>query len=361
MSIEIDRPVSVGIATFTDALNYGALLQSYALGSFLSSLGYQVFYVNRNNEGKVRNNKKNIIKRLFYALIVEKRKSEKNDQFERFKSENYSFVKSANEVDILVCGSDQIWNPEITKGFDQLFFGGTCNFSVAYAASCGDLSVLMNKTDEFFLKLSNFDSVSSREEDLSRFITVNTGLDCPVVCDPVFLPDLSVYKEIEKESFEEKRYLLIYQMNKDKFLYKLAKYISSKFHLDIVEINNDLYDCRLIKSNCYYSVSLETFLSLIDHSSFVITNSFHGTALSILYKKPFFSIKSNKRNSRISSLCNSLGLGDRFIDSGIKLSSLDLSAIDYGEVSKKVEFFSDSSKQYLKETLLKISEKINVK
>ena len=344
----------VYIATFINALNYGAVLQAYALGQYIKSLGYEVQYLGMQNAPKI-STPSGILKKIFFKLVAKKRIEKKRDAFCAFKDKYCSAPICVNGESILVCGSDQIWNIEITKGFDNCFFGQGFKKAISYAASCGEVDTLKKHKTEFKTKLDNFTALSTRERDLSDFIVSLSGKECPVVCDPTMLIVKDDYAKLEKITTKEK-YLLIYQMNKSDYLYKVAKHIAKKKFLKIIEINNNLYDYKFHGHKTYYSCSPEKFLSLIKNASFIVTNSFHGTVFSLIYEKPFTVVKSQSRNSRIVELCERFSVENKIIDTGAALDSIDLSPIDYDVIERKMYCFAEESKQYLSISLKKMEE-----
>mgnify|MGYP000131106376 CR=1 FL=1 len=151
----------IGIITFHNSYNCGSMLESYAIEEYLKQQGLNVEIINFSNSGQRQlysifnknNSLKNIVKNIL-LLPARKRILINNNNYEKFRndyfnlSNEYSDISQLNDDDysIIVAGSDQIWNPDITGGFQAEFFGqsklikGKTN--VAYAASCGDVSAL---------------------------------------------------------------------------------------------------------------------------------------------------------------------------------------------------------------------------
>ena len=340
----------VGIATFMNEINYGALLQAYALGAYIRSLGYSVCYI--NDAPAKHTAPRHPVKKLFYYLIAKNRIQNKQKVFSAFKDQHLQVIDRADQVDILVCGSDQIWNVNITGGFHPLFFGELTEKNIAYAASCGDVGVLEKDTETFGKLLGNFCAVSSREKDLAAFVEKISGKQCPVVCDPTFLLSPKAYGQIETpERLVKDDYLLIYQMNKASYLYTVAKEIARKKHLKIVEINNNMYDYTVRGHKRFYAGTIGDFLSLFRHASFVVTNSFHGTAFSLIYQKEFYVIKSKARNSRIVDLCGIAGLQDRVLENNQNIADLGDTSVSYAQVQENLMPLMEASRQYLQTAL----------
>ena len=99
------------------------------------------------------------------------------------------------------------------------------------------------------------------------------------------------------------------------------------------------------------------FLALFRDASFVVTNSFHGTAFSVLYKKQFFVLLSKKRNSRIVTLCEWCSLENRIISSWSNGCANKTNDIDYSIVDSKIHNIISFSKDYLLSSISKVSKK----
>ena len=180
------------ILSFHDSRNYGAVLQIYALKKTLEKLGANVsvidysainsefgfsFFASVRNKGLPRA----LVKYLYYLIFVRKTMNLKEEKFNEFVSKyfdlsrNYNSIDefvSENSFDTLICGSDQIWNPEITNGFDRMMFCDFCNTKTkkySYAASVGDVKIVdtEEKRNEFFRLIKNFDGIAVREKELA--------------------------------------------------------------------------------------------------------------------------------------------------------------------------------------------------
>ncbi len=351
-SIGCDSKKKVGIATFIDSINYGALLQAYALGQYLSSTDCQVYYITSKD---IKSSASYIgIKKLFYELIAQKRISAKETTFSKFRDKYFALIDNVEALDILICGSDQIWNIQITEGYDSVYWGEGCKCSIGYAVSCGELELLKDTIDIFREKVKNFSAISVRENDLARLTSEVFGKKCSVVCDPSLLLTASDYEKISNPiRLIKKDYVLIYQMGKNSFLYSVAKKIAKKKGLRIIEINNNMFDYLFKFYPRFYSRSVEDFLALFRDASYIVTNSFHGTVFSLIYQKPFYSIKSKSRNARIIDLLSRIGLEERILEMAQNIEQFIPIDINYEEVNVELERFIKESKQFLNEAIIK--------
>ena len=92
---------------------------------------------------------------------------------------------------------------------------------------------------------------------------------------------------------------------------------------------------------------MERFLSLIAHADYVVSNSFHGVAFSLIFEKQFFAVGMREKANRVVSLLESLDLKSRYVVDGRSLSEDDSSVIDYAAVKKKLQVLVDGSVKYL--------------
>lgn len=337
--------MKIGILTFHYATNYGAILQAYATQKWLIAQGLDAIvinYVPQLQEGIYnpeeieaqcfadfhRKPMRSIVRWLRYKLLIANEYIEKKTRFNEFNKKYLNLttkIRNINEIDNLnivfsafICGSDQIWNPEITNGFDSTYF---CSFAkgyikkVSYAASAGDVEVLSKEENKksFFELLRNFDSIAVREQSLADFISNESSMRPLVTLDPTLLLESSDYDKIAIQPQNIKSdYLLIYQLARNPKTTEVAKKVARDRNLKIIEVCGTFYN----KPHTKYMIcnaGPSELLGLIRNASYIVTNSFHGIAFSILYKKDFNAILSKKRNSRIIDLLNSIELQNRVI------------------------------------------------
>lgn len=340
------------IVTFIHSLNFGAVLQAYALETFLKKHGYNDIHFFNYKLNKFASSHMGLAKKIFGLLFAKHRAKKKQSFLDCFVDDKMILVDDISKEDLLICGSDQVWNPDITGGIDNLFFGSDLIPSVAFSASCGDLESLKKNEKNIIEKLKKFRAISVRERDLKEYLKTKYSMPVELTCDPVFLLDKSEYDKIDEFlKIPRYNYLLIYQMSKNNYLYKLAYKIARKYHFIIIEINNNLFNYYFRFHKTFYSISIGDFLALFRHASFVVTNSFHGTAFSIIYEKQFFSIGNASRNSRLANLCETLDLTDRLLLN--KNETIDFEKlIDYEKVRSKINEFATHSKRVLLSELI---------
>ena len=364
--------MKIGIITFQNAHNYGAQLQLFALKKYLMTLGYEVNVINYINKeieksylknpknnikvGGFRSGKKWLIKQvnLLYGLRSYKTKWNRFNDFIINNITNEEKKYSKNEIDFsqydyVICGSDQIWNPTLTNGFDDVYFANFKSnaLKISYAASIGKSSFNDEEEKTFKELLKNFDIISVREKKLEEYIKEITTCEVQTVVDPTLLLDSADYAIFLKD-VPYKKYILQYTLIDDPKLDAIVEKMALKNNLKIVELR---YEKNLFRKNRIQvaDAGISEFLSLIKNAEMVITNSFHGTIFSILFEKNFYTVKIAEVNSRIENLLNICDLNNRCINSEEGFDNSQ--TIKYDAVFEKLKSESKKSKEFLKAAL----------
>ena len=351
--------LKVGIVTFHRALNYGANLQAFALNSYINQLGYdcEIIDLYSNNAGRPSNN---VIRRLLSSvksimiLCIDKRIR----RFTKFQKDNYKIslekyygdvdMEEASQLyDVLISGSDQILNTTLTGDTKSYYltFDNTAK-KISYGPSFGRTSISDTECSLIDSELVKFSSLSVLERSGQAIIEQRIGAGSTLVLDPVFL--------LSKENWEKKatkckvngKYILVYAMETTELLNNAVKYICDSLKLPVYII----YGCtkRFVNSwkvveNCGPS----EFLSYIMGASIVITNSFHGTAFSIIFEKQFVCVSHSTRNSRLENIMELIGKQDKLLKKEDAIPEI----IDGKEATIAIYPYIDSSKDYLMDAL----------
>ena len=325
--------MKIGILTYHRADNYGAILQAYALQKTISMMGHECKLVDYRCKGiedqyrclKLRFNKSmfKVVKYNINQLIHKK----KHIQFEQFRNSHlvisnpYTLgtIKDANkEYDLFIVGSDQVWNMECNRG-DHTYFLDFVNDSKkknSYAASFGKSKIPDNMIDVYHNLLSGYNFMSVREQSGQMLVKKIIRRECELVLDPVFLLSKEQWSEMIRPIQE--KYILLYQVYNSASLFGFAKKLSEEKKCRIISISQGLKAAffhakgTTRKSN----VGPVEFLSLIRNAEYVVTNSFHGTAFSIIFNKLFFTepvIGKYDVNSRFENLFNMFDIYNRSI------------------------------------------------
>jgi hypothetical protein len=364
----------VGLITTHFAINYGAVLQAYALQQVIKQMGLNVEIINYNPKVKHDgrkvvykwNNIKSIVLSLFKLLNFKYRISHyrKIKLFNDFIYNNLNLSGETiteeieNQLDIskydfLVCGSDQIWNQNLFNNpvyFLNFGFDYGEEKRISYAPSIAEV-----QTEAQVKRLLNyvkyFDSVSIREElYIEQLKSVKP--DTIIVLDPIFLPDNHLWLEKIGKPIINGDYIFCYSIGASSTFSNLVKNVKNQTGLDVVYVNTKPYTPNFADKNLR-SVSPFEFLNLLYYSKFVVTSSFHGVAFSIKFKKQFYTSTHEDRRSRHIGLLKSFDLIERYIydyDSNKIDCSLE---IDYEKTNPKIEKHINQSLDYLLKSLAK--------
>lgn len=355
----------IGILTYHSGFNYGACLQAYALQTTLKKFGYDSEIINFETEDFVASREmfsrkprrmkeviKNITRIPYWKSLHERERMFNSYTFDvlkstkRYKTEQ-EVINHAEDYDCIICGSDQIWNLTHVKddpAITPLFF---LNFPkkqrrVAYAASFASFTKIASHHEEEFLPwLKQFDAISVREQDGYDYVK-SKGLDCTLALDPTILLDKEEYEPICRDRLIEGKYIAMFGWNTNDDLVSAAKEVSKKLGLPVYNI---VPPPR--KMFCGIPRKLDVgpceFLSIIKNAEFVVTNSFHGTAFSTTFEKPYVSIVTGKADTRMNSLLEQLGLADHLVhkeDMDIdRMLATDFSGVHEKKVSLRQESF----------------------
>lgn len=368
----------IGILTFHCADNFGAVLQCYALRKYLEKYDANVEIINytpRHLTGRygifpelseIRNKIKQkgmkyTIKNILWERFCTCRKRlSKKKKFANFriyylrirkrKLRHLSITNNLN-YDLVIVGSDQVWNPKSNRG-DKAYY---LNFvkdptkKVSYAASIGtdDFS---DYTQEMSQYLCDFDLISLRESSFKKIVEKISGKNAEVVLDPVFLIDTNQWMQLTDtvKPFDGK-FIFLYCFNKDDQAIDLANKLSAKYDLPIIHFYFGNLRKRLNKDGkCFYFDGPLEFLWYIRYAEFVVTNSFHCTAFSLIFEKEFFSFVFQDRGTRVTDLLEAVNLNERLcIHKDTNEILTDADSIDYKQVKNNIEKLKRSSYSYI--------------
>lgn len=358
----------IGILTFHNVPNYGAILQTYALSQYIKITfnecvniidftdkgNGQEFYPKIKEKNIIKESSnifKGIIKYLIYIKVARDDYNLKFEKFSEFRKEYLIVDKNLNSIKdnykLFICGSDQIWNPNITGDFKDYYFGldeKQNNIkTISYAASCGSLDEIQDKAT-FLNKISNLKKIGVREKSLYNFI-IDNGLFCVHTIDPTFLLTKDQYINYFNLSKNNDTYLLVYALQENPLLLKYAEEIAKIHNLEIKVVAG--YIPKTTNKTIKFDSSPIEFLSYVYNASYILTNSFHGLAFSLIFKKQFNVVMPQSRGSRITDLLCDLNLENKIIDDDINVEFIDYKAID-----EKLNVVINESKKYLHDALL---------
>lgn len=336
-------PPLTGILTFHCSDNFGAMLQAYGLKRFLREHGvpadivrYAPFYMTGRHWWAAYRPGKGFRGRLWSVanmgvelvqhLRIRREFAAQRANMARFRREHLidlrqPLVRTPRGLRRLpyqtyVVGSDQIWNPAITGGLRRVYFGGFESADkrrvVAYAASLGS-SALPPEYDGAFAELvRHVDAVSLREKGAIPYVQRLYPGAVTAVVDPVFLLDPECWREVEVLPAEE-NYILVYGTEPNPRMSAYIRDLSRRTGLPVVELGT----IRAAESAwAERTAGPAEFLGYIRRAAYVVTNSFHAAAFSVLFEKRFLAFAHSQVNTRLSDMLRLHGLEDRLCQDG---------------------------------------------
>lgn len=361
--------MKIDIITLHRAQNYGSVLQTFALQKQIEELGHQAsildYYPERyTNKGLLKRLKnkssrfKNPLVLLIAKLLIYPSYLRKGIQFNKFMHylnlEKPSFATNEEgmgrftDADVYCAGSDQIWNSHWNEGIEKALFldfvpkGKLC---FSYAASIGLSNIPANEIDETKLLLDKFEFLSLREDKGVELVKELGRTDAVQCLDPTLLMSKEEWSQYADDSDNGKEYVLTYNLHHDPEIDKCAKAIASKFHLQIRNISYNWHDI-VRHGHLDWCPTVEGFLGLIKNAKYVVADSFHATAFSIIFEKPFVVITPEVASSRLSSLLKMLELDDHNINKFTSLKVIE-QPIDYIRVKSIMATKQRESISYL--------------
>lgn len=368
--------IRAGILTFHCSHNFGAMLQAYGLKSYLNAnkiktdlVCYEPFFL--------------MGRHWWFPYIpmqdkAGRRKLEKNmwrahrnmgrDFFRQYR--NFEWFKKkyltgagrrklfcAGQLSRLpyqcyIVGSDQIWNPDITFGLRSVYFGAFENRRkkkvIAYGASLGGTSMDAQYEEEFSRLLQCVDVISMREQEAIPYVKQFYQKEMTAVLDPVFLLSKETWQKIEKKPDQE-RYILVYAAESNQELYEYALELSREKGLPALILRSSKWETDQ-EFLVDYTAGPAEFLGYVHGADYVVTNSFHGVAFSIIYQKKFLAFLHSDRGERTRNILAISGLNERLYQ---KEEHRGIDAdIDWKDVQAKMKESVKHSEDFLTRHIL---------
>lgn len=375
----------IGVVTLLGRSNYGNRLQNYAVQCILEKYCSKVEtikhrYVATEEQMKIRERIKRFASRGIIdniGLIANKIKIrfEKTDfkmnQLYKLRADNFElfdnrFIRFASDEIIndqldsvddyraFFVGSDQVWNPDYVNQKDVYFLTFAepkKRFSIAASFGVGSLS---NDVEvQFAEKLSKFQAISVREFSGSALVESLTSNKCLTILDPTLILSPSIWEDVKRMSNDipDSNYVLTYFIggNIEEKQLKARKH-AAMMGMEVVHLNSVYDEKRFV-------IGVEEFLGYFYGSSIVLTDSFHGTAFSIIFEKEFYVFEREDSGksmfSRISTLLETTGIGERnyltYYDEGDVKSRYQ---IDFTEVRMILQEEREKAQDFIESCML---------
>lgn len=364
----------IGIATLYTGYNIGSSLQAFSMIKILDKMGYKGEIIKLSGsmiKGRdVRLNKLFVTlfrmlmfssdKTKFLKSFAQNNKSNFDEktlnEFDEFYSKklmpkfetykNLKKVAKTNEYYKFICGSDQIWN-STTYYVDPFYYlsFAPAEKRIAYAPSFGKEYVPKYNEKSISSYLNDIPSISVREESGKKIIFSLIGRDVSVCLDPTLMINQYEWESYFNLNDQNNDYILCYFLNEpSEKAKKMINQLTLKYKLKVLFYN------KKYGENVIYG-GPELFLSCVKNAKYVITDSFHGVAFSINFKKQFYVYDRNyvaeNQSTRIESLLSRLDLMDAFNSEEIVGDEL----FNYEKIYNKLNLEKEKSYLYLKKAL----------
>lgn len=314
--------------------NYGSVLQTLATEHIFEQLGCEVLTIDYVRETAQMNSVWRILKAPNLSIVQKGkslisylffRDSERSRVLNKFRNEHLHLTDqrflSDNELkkgypkaDIYCTGSDQTWNVICQGGIPKAYF---LDFApaeakkIAFAASFGIETVPEAFQSEIKELLSCYDAISVREQ-AGIDILHKLGFDATLVLDPTLAVDPLFWHELASPRLYNDDYILAYQLGRNLSFSKFMKDFAEYHNMKLIHVRTR-QDTKINNGECLTAPTPQDFLSLIKYAKYVITDSFHCTAYSILFNRNFVNIMPARFTSRIENILNNTGLTNRIL------------------------------------------------
>lgn len=365
--------MKIGIITFHRAENYGAVLQAYALQSYINKytqsaaqiVDYRCEAIEHTYRASDLYKNKGFKGILRYLARVGNTKR-RNKIFRKFREQYLNMSNSYTRdnlhildktYDLFITGSDQVWNNELVKNDSTYFldFVSEKKKKASYAASLG-----MDKYDidyfeinkRFLLQIAH---ISLREKSAADFYYRAYGLKVQVCLDPVFLLPAEDWRDFSKNATKKyvNSYILCFVIGtnaKCENAVNMAKQIRRMTGLPIKLFMGTYRFYKYTDLEHVKNVSPVDFVNLINNAAYITTNSFHATAFSTILHKNFFVDIDVERNQRIIDLLEMAQLCERGCSAGV-VDCIDIET-DWEKVDQRMSESIEESKKYLRNILV---------
>lgn len=359
--------MKVAIITFHASYNFGSALQAYALQTAVRSLGHEpviidyrswdfeqyrlfrpehprVMYKTIKNLPRLANRKESF--ELFwqkYLTLTPRRYTYKNED---------ALNELPSQFDCFICGSDQIWNLDATRGIVRPFFLSFAGAKrrVAYAPSMAHTSFRPEYFDreEVSRLLAPFYAISVRERETVGLFQPFVDSKIEVCADPTVLLKADSYEPLAQEAHWKTNgpYLFVYLLRDCPELVESASRMAEMTGMKVFYIAES--ELPIVNSRNIFGVGPETFLSLIENASGVLTNSFHATLFSIMFHISFRVFTTDASSSRMRELLGDLGL-DSCLSTGVDVNPFV--DVNWAESDRRMNCMRRSSLEFLRGAL----------
>ncbi len=346
----------IGVITIHSDLNYGAFLQAFATVAFLRAKGYETKIIDyRKIPNSPRNYRFpiNIVYKLYHLPRLWRYRSFIKPMISNIRYNSLEELYKFNEdYDILLSGSDQIWNPycggfvnKLNPAYYLAFASNKRYKKISYGSSVG--SHVFSETERVKVKqwLDEYSALSTRESVGAEQLESIMGKKVKVVLDPSLLLNKVEWLKYSASNRIKDKYVLVYYIDDLEEVVSYARKVADKNGYKVALITNMPMKPKgvdILIPHC----GPAQFLGLFDKASYIVTNSFHGTAFSVNFNKEFISVLKRNSPQRQQTLLTNVGLMERLLTNVEQVDDLT-ECIDWQEPNRLLEELRADSVNYL--------------
>ena len=361
--IQVEKMKKVGILSMQKVMNYGSFLQAFALKTTIEQLGHKCEFIDIE-QGKIFPELKRsmsflinkAIERYFKYDVLTRIRYTKLFQY-RFTQEFFGLlgtdVHTISHFDTVVIGSDEVFNfaQRVPWGYTTQLYGNIKNADrvISYAGSFGHTSMediqRFGVTDEISNALKSMDAVSVRDDNSYDIIKALIGIKPAKHIDPVLMFDYDKYAV----PCSERDYIVIYTY---------PNRIKEKREIDAIRSFAHKHNKKIISIGFYFPWADKTViptpfevLGYIKCADYIITDTFHGTVMSIKMNRPFATLIRSSNKQKLTSLLSQFNIADRSVGCMSQLEATLLRHIDYEKVNAMLAQEKNKSIKYLEDNI----------
>lgn len=363
--------MNIGIITWFKGINYGTNLQAIALQYYLKTQGHEVKLLNFDVSGISNSKRKKFLARLLYqpekyAMKYFEHKYEKEIECKKNKiketvldycnftkkiNNEEDYIRECNSFELIICGSDQIWNPNWYHRYYYADYPAIKARKISYAPSLGVNSIPEETAKEIKRSLKGFEAVSVREFTGARSLSNLSHVEPQVVVDPTLLLSATEWSKIASDRIVSDKYVLSMFLTDNLRHWHAAKIFAKKKKMKHIVIPY----CGVSYTEgdqLYTDAGLEDFLALIKDADYILTDSFHVIVFCLIFNRQFVAFQRFKenqytsQNSRINNLLEIADVKARILRYGTSRIPT-MKEVDYQLVNKTLQVEIEKSKDYL--------------
>lgn len=350
--------------------NYGSALQTWALSQVINKLGHKPVLVDYCPDCLKDKDPLNPIKNMWDTDEVRRRMCELSmpairinyEKFERFYTErfhrtrkvytkeNFNDIVRDEKIDGFVCGSDTIFCVDefgMDDGYYANYSAMRNGYSIAYAASFGDShfdDATYRMLDD---RLGNFKALGIREGQMIPYIKEHSSTPVRQVLDPTLLLSREDYDRLAfADRLEPEKYILLYARRYNEKMFEYADRLAAEKGCKIIDIS--LMAANADRHRMFYEAGVEEFLSLVRHTEYVVTNSYHGMIMAVHYRRPFVIFSREQCDTKIDEVLKLFDLKNRKMVTGEETVT---GYVDYDVVHRRIQDAAKDSVEYLSNAL----------